>query len=60
MASANLGLVRSINAAWERGDFGSAAWADPEIEFVTVDGPEPSSGTGLAWLADAMRAWLSA
>jgi ketosteroid isomerase-like protein len=60
MASANLDLVRSIYLAWERGDFGSVEWADPEIEFVTVDGPEPSSGTGLAWLANAMRAWLSA
>jgi ketosteroid isomerase-like protein len=56
--SSNLNLVRSIYAAWERGDFGSAEWAHPEIEFVVADGPDPTSRTRVARMAEAWRETL--
>ena len=60
MASANVDLVRSIYAAWERGDFRSVEWAHPEIEYVHADGPAPGSWTGRAGMAAGFRDFLAA
>jgi ketosteroid isomerase-like protein len=59
VASANLELLHSIHAAWERGDYSSADWAHPEIEYVHADGPAPGSWVGVAGMAEAWREWLS-
>jgi hypothetical protein len=55
----NLDLVRSIHAAWERGDYSSTEWAHPEIEYVWVGGPSPGSWTGLAGMPDGECELLS-
>jgi ketosteroid isomerase-like protein len=59
-SSPNVGFVRSIVEDWERGDFSSAQWAHPEIEFEIVGGPSPGSWRGLRGMAQGWRGFLSA
>ena len=57
--SENLDLVRSIYAAWERGDYGSAHWAHPNIELIVADGPSPGRWEGLPAMAASARELFS-
>jgi ketosteroid isomerase-like protein len=53
--------VRSICEAWERGDWSSAEWAHPEIEYVSDDPLLPlGHTTGVAGMANIWRNWLRA
>jgi ketosteroid isomerase-like protein len=53
MSQENVELVRSISAAHERGDYGSAEWAHPDIEYVIVGGLTEGSWKGRAAMARA-------
>jgi ketosteroid isomerase-like protein len=58
--SENLDLVRSIYAAWERGDYSATVWADPEIEIVFADGPSPGTFQGLTGITRGFRDFVGA
>ncbi len=58
--SPNLRLVRSIYAGIEGGNYTDAAWADPGIEYVIAEGPEPGSFMGRLGMAEVMRNFFSA
>jgi ketosteroid isomerase-like protein len=46
-------------SAWERGDFSSAEWAHPEIEFAVIaDGPTSAARRGRQGTAQTFREFL--
>ena len=56
--SANLDLVRSIMADWERGDFSLGEWTHRDYEHRWADGPEPDSWKRGAEMREALRDML--
>src|SRR4051812_13476967 len=60
MSQENVEIVRSLYAAWERGDFTSGDWAHSDIEFVSLDGSTPGTWTGPAGMAAGWRDFLTA
>ena len=58
MSQDNIAALRPIYAAWEGGDFSSAAWAHPDIEVSVADGFEADSNTGRAGLTEWWHGWL--
>jgi hypothetical protein len=50
--------MRSLYAAWQRGDFSSVEWGHPDIEYVIADGPSPGRSRGLPSLGEAWRGVL--
>ena len=58
--SPNVELVRLIHAAWERGDYSSVDWADPDIEYVVDGGPDAGVFKGRVAMTKAWREVLRA
>jgi ketosteroid isomerase-like protein len=46
MSRQNVEIVRSIFAAWERGDYSSVEWAHPEIGGLSPTARHPEAGPG--------------
>jgi ketosteroid isomerase-like protein len=59
MSEANVEVVKEIFRAWERGDFSSVDWADPEIEF-SIPGPDNHIHRGVESMGRAWAEWLGA
>jgi ketosteroid isomerase-like protein len=60
VVASNVDFVKSIYAEWEHGDWSSADWADPEIEFEIVGGLTQGRWKGPEEMSEAWSAMLSA
>ena len=59
MPDRNVQIVKEIYDAWERGDFSSVDWADPEVEFL-IPGVDQRPQRGIEAMAGAWAQWLRA
>jgi ketosteroid isomerase-like protein len=59
VSQANVDVVKGIFHAWERGDFSSVDWADPDIEF-SIPGPDTHVYRGVEAMGRAWAEWLNA
>jgi len=53
-------IAREIYRDWERGDFSSVKWADPDIEFMLGSGADEAVHRGTAAIGQAWAEWLRA
>jgi ketosteroid isomerase-like protein len=54
----NVEIVRSIHRAWEKGDFSSADWADPDIEYSPPH--ERRLSRGITEMGRRFGEWIAA
>jgi len=59
MSEENVEIVRRLFRRWEQGDYASAEWADPEIEFV-INTPGSGTARGIEAMRDSWREFLRA
>jgi ketosteroid isomerase-like protein len=60
MGSDHVAVVREMFAAVGHGDYTTSQWADPDIELVVADGPDPGSSKGISAMNDFLREFLRA
>ena len=60
MSRQNVEVVQAIYERWQRGDFSSVDWADPEIEYTAVGALDETTYRGPEAMADAWADWLRA
>jgi ketosteroid isomerase-like protein len=60
MSEENVEIAREIYRAWERGDFSSVEWADPDIEFMLGSGADEAVHRGTEAIGQAWAEWLRA
>jgi ketosteroid isomerase-like protein len=60
MSHENVEIAREIYRDWERGDFSSVEWADPDIEFMLGSGADEAVHRGTEAIGQAWTEWLRA